>query len=199
LDWRRARSQSCSSYTPWAYSRRAAATWWLQAEADKAGRLKVNADLTAPGLANVFAIGDTASVDAWQGRPVPGLAPAAQQGGIYVARLIRARIENRKPPGPFAYKHLGSLATIGRKAAVADFGWLRLSGAPAWWLWGAVHVAFLVGLRNRISVLFDWFWAYLTFRSGTRLITGGELRNREPTEAPLSAPSLSAIGNSVRS
>ncbi|MCI0353759.1 MAG: hypothetical protein L0099_01785, partial [Acidobacteria bacterium] len=68
----------------------------------------------------------------------------------------------------------GSLATIGRKAAVADFGWVRLSGALAWWLWGAVHIAFLVGLRNRVSVMWDWFWAYLTFRSGTRLITGGE-------------------------
>ncbi len=172
---------------------------WLRAEADKAGRLKVNPDLTVPGLAKVFAIGDTASVEGWQGQPVPGLAPAAKQGGIYVARVIRARIEGRAPPSRFAYKHLGSLATIGRKAAVADFGWLRLSGAPAWWLWGAVHVAFLVGLRNRISVLFDWFWAYLTFRSGTRLITGSEPRNREPIEAPLSAPRLSAIGNTVRS
>ncbi|MGH8643617.1 MAG: hypothetical protein ACREX4_03795 [Gammaproteobacteria bacterium] len=118
-----------------------------------------------------------------------------------MARVIRARIESRRLPGPFAYKHLGSLATIGRKAAVADFGWLRLSGAPAWWLWGAVHVAFLVGLRNRISVLFDWFWAYLTFRSGTRLITGSESGVQTPTEAPaaLSAPKLSAVGDSMRS
>ncbi len=172
---------------------------WLRAEADKAGRLKVNADLTVPGLPNVFAIGDTSSVNAWQGDPVPGLAPAAQQGGAYVTRVVRARIEGREPPGAFAYKHLGSLATIGRKAAVADFGWLRLSGAPAWWLWGAVHVAFLVGLRNRISVLFDWFWAYLTFRSGTRLITGGEPGDRQPSQAPaaLSAPRLSAVGNAV--
>ncbi|MGH8608201.1 MAG: FAD-dependent oxidoreductase, partial [Gammaproteobacteria bacterium] len=113
---------------------------WLGAEADKAGRLKVNADLTVPGLPNVFAIGDTASVDAWKGGPVPGLAPAAQQGGVYVARVIRARIEGRGPPGAFAYKHFGSLATIGRKAAVDDFGGLGLSGAPDWWLWGAVHV-----------------------------------------------------------
>jgi putative oxidoreductase len=83
------------------------------------------------------------------------------------------------------YKHLGSLATIGRKAAVADFGWVRLSGALAWWLWGAVHIAFLVGLRNRISVMWDWFWAYLTFRSGTRLITGGEVQAQEPAAAPM--------------
>jgi NADH dehydrogenase/putative oxidoreductase len=72
---------------------------------------------------------------------------------------------------PFRYRHLGS-ATIGRKAAVADFGWIRLSGAPAWWLWGLVHVGFLVGLRNRVSVMLDWAWSYLTYRSGTRLITG---------------------------
>ena len=146
---------------------------WLNAEADNAGRLKVGPDLSVAGRPNIFAIGDTALSTAWEGNPVPWLAPAAKQGGAYVAAVIRARVLGRAIPPPFVYKHLGSLATIGRKAAVADFGWLRLSGAPAWWLWGAVHVAFLVGLRNRISVMFDWFWAYLTFRGGTRLITGG--------------------------
>lgn len=146
---------------------------WLGAPADNAGRLKVSADLSVPGLPNVYAIGDTASALAWNGQPVPGLAPAAKQGGTYVAAAIRARVEGRPLPGPFAYRHLGSLATIGRKAAVADFGWLRVWGAPAWWLWGAVHVGFLVGMRNRMSVMFDWFWAYLTYRAGTRLITGG--------------------------
>jgi NADH dehydrogenase/putative oxidoreductase len=147
---------------------------WLDAQADNAGRLKVNADLSVPGVANVYAVGDTAASTAWKGQPVPGLAPAAKQGGAYVAGLIRARVEGRRLPGPFVYTHLGSLATIGRKAAVADFGWARVWGAPAWWLWGAVHVAFLVGLRNRMSVMFDWFWAYLTYRAGTRLITGGQ-------------------------
>jgi NADH dehydrogenase/putative oxidoreductase len=121
-------------------------------------------------LCNVFAIEDTALAEAWNGQPVPGLAPAAKQGGAYVARVIKARIAHRRPPGSFAYQHLGSLATIGRKAAVADFGRIQMSGAPAWWLWGAVHLAFLVGLRNRVSVLLDWFWAYLTFRGGARLI-----------------------------
>ena len=146
---------------------------WLQAPADNAGRLKVGGDLSVPGLPNVFAIGDTALSTAWNGQPVPGLAPAAKQAGQYVAELIRARVEGRREPGSFRYVHLGSLATIGRKAAVADFGWLKVWGAPAWWLWGAIHVGFLVGLRNRMSVMFDWFWAYLTYRSGTRLITGG--------------------------
>jgi len=145
---------------------------WLDAQADNAGRIKVNPDLSVPGAMNVYAVGDTAASTGWKGQPVPGLAPAAKQGGAYVARLIRARVEGRASPGPFAYTHLGSLATIGRKAAVADFGWIRVWGAPAWWLWGAVHVGFLVGLRNRMSVMFDWFWAYLTFRAGTRLITG---------------------------
>ena len=88
-------------------------------------------------------------------------------------------------PGPFVYRHLGSLATIGRKAAVADFGWLRLWGAPAWWLWGLVHVGFLVGMRNRVSVMFDWFWAYLTYRSGTRLITGAEPVQAAASTRPL--------------
>jgi NADH dehydrogenase FAD-containing subunit/uncharacterized membrane protein YphA (DoxX/SURF4 family) len=152
---------------------------WLKAEADNAGRLKVGADLSVPGLPNVFAIGDTALSQAWNGQPVPGLAPAAKQGGGYVAKVIRARVEGRWQPKPFAYTHLGSLATIGRKAAVADFGWFKVWGAPAWWFWGAVHLGFLVGVRNRVSVMFDWFWAYLTYRGGTRLITGGASRGDE--------------------
>lgn len=103
---------------------------------------------------------------------MPGLAPAAKQGGIYVARHLRATIEGRRPPPAFRYRHLGSLATIGRKAAVADFGMMRLWGAPAWWLWGIVHVGFMLGVRNRIATLTNWFWAYLKFGGGIRLITG---------------------------
>ncbi|HSD59264.1 MAG TPA: FAD-dependent oxidoreductase [Burkholderiales bacterium] len=159
---------------------------WLGAEADNAGRVKVGADLSVPALPNVFVVGDTAACNAWNGRPVPGLAPAAKQAGQYVAKLIRARMEGQPAPEPFVYRHLGSLATIGRKSAVVDFGGLRLSGAPAWWLWGAVHIGFLIGLRNRMSVMLDWFWAYLTFRSGVRLITGGE--PRAGGEASAAAP-----------
>lgn len=91
-----------------------------------------------------------------------------------MARVIRARLQGRQAPGPFRYRHKGSLATIGRKAAVADFGWLSLSGPFAWWLWGIVHIFFLAGMRNRMAVVLEWFWAYLTFRRGTRLITGGK-------------------------
>jgi NADH dehydrogenase FAD-containing subunit len=145
---------------------------WLGAQADRAGRVQVGPDLSVPGEDNIYAIGDTALANAWNGRPVPGLASAAKQGGGYVARVIAARAARRMPPPPFVYRHQGSLATIGRKAAVADFGQLKLSGAPAWWLWGGVHLFFLVGVRNRISVVWDWFWAYLTYRPGTRLITG---------------------------
>ena len=105
------------------------AAQWLQAAADPAGRLKVGPDLTVPGLPNVFAIGDTALSDAWDGQPVPGLAPAAKQQGAYVASIIKARLEGRADSPPFRYHHLGNLATIGRQAAVVDFGWVRFSGA----------------------------------------------------------------------
>jgi NADH dehydrogenase FAD-containing subunit/uncharacterized membrane protein YphA (DoxX/SURF4 family) len=144
---------------------------WLTAGHDGSGRVKVAPDLGVPGHPGVFAIGDTAHSTAWKGQPVPGLGPAAKQGGQYVAQVIRARVAGRAAPPPFRYQHLGSLATIGRKAAVADFGVVRLSGALAWWLWGLVHVYFLAGMRNRISVMLDWAWAYFTFRSSTRLIT----------------------------
>jgi putative oxidoreductase len=149
------------------------AAGWLNAPADKAGRLIVGDDLRVPGVANVFAIGDTAASKAWKGENVPGLAPAAKQGGTYVANQIRAMVESRRPEPPFRYRHLGSLATIGRKAAVADFGILKLSGAPAWWLWGIVHIAFMLGVRNRVATLTNWFWAYLKFGGNIRLITGG--------------------------
>lgn len=163
---------------------------WLGGEADRAGRLKVGPDLSVPGLKNVFAIGDTALSTAWGGQPVPGLAPAAKQAGVYVAKVIRAHVMGRPPVPSFVYQHLGSLATIGRKSAVVEFGSLRLSGTSAWWLWGLIHIYFLVGLRNRLSVMFDWFWAYLTYRSGTRLITGATHAEPQPESlsAPVSAP-----------
>jgi NADH dehydrogenase/putative oxidoreductase len=148
------------------------AAQWLKAEADQAGRVKVAEDLSVPGLPEVFAIGDTALSNGWDGKPVPGLAPAAKQQGRYVASVVKARIGGRPPPTPFRYRHAGSLATIGRKAAVADFGWLRLSGALAWWVWGVVHILFLSGMRNRVVVALEWFWAYLTYHPSTRLITG---------------------------
>ena len=146
---------------------------WLGVVPDRAGRVPVGADLGVAGLEGVYAVGDTAASEGWAGQPVPGLAPAAKQGGTYVARVIRARLLSRPAPAPFRYRHLGSLATIGRQSAVADFGVVRVQGALAWWLWGAAHIAFLADGRKRITVLVEWLWAYLTFRRGTRLITGG--------------------------
>ena len=98
-------------------------------------------------------------------------APVAKQQGAYIARVVRARLEGRTVPA-FRYRHLGSMATIGRKVAVADFGRVRMSGRIAWLLWGIVHVYFLIGYRNRLAVLLDWLWAYVTFQRGQRLITG---------------------------
>ena len=151
---------------------------WLGAEADSAGRVRAGPDLRVPGRPEIFVVGDTAVCNAWRGRPAPGLAPAAKQGGAYAARAIRAALADRPAPPPFRYRHYGSLATIGRQAAVADFGLIRVRGAAAWWLWGAAHIAFLIGVRNRITVLASWLWAYLTFRRGSRLITGSGLLTR---------------------
>jgi NADH dehydrogenase FAD-containing subunit len=120
----------------------------------------------------VFVIGDTALATDAAGNPLPGIAPAAKQAGQYVAQVIRARMAGRKAPPPFRYRHLGNLATIGRKAAIADFGRIRLSGRVAWLLWGLVHIYFLIGFRNRLVVSLNWLWAYLTFERGSRLITG---------------------------
>jgi NADH dehydrogenase len=147
------------------------AAQWLGQTGDASGRLVVGPDLSVPGLPSLYAIGDTAACLGWRGMPVPGLAPAAKQQGQYVASAIIAALMGRPSPSPFQYKHFGSLATIGRQAAVAELGALRMWGAPAWWFWGAAHVAFLVGGRNRATVLLDWLWAYLTYRRSTRLIT----------------------------
>ena len=145
---------------------------WLDADSDRAGRVTVDDYMRVAGHENVFAIGDTAGSNAWDGNPVPGLAPAAKQAGVYVASYIQKQLLDDKQMKPFKYKHQGSLATIGRKSAVADFGFVKLHGALAWWLWGAVHVGFLSGMRNRISVLVNWIWSYFTLQLGIRLITG---------------------------
>ncbi len=167
---------------------------WLGQTPDPAGRLKVLDDLSVPGLPNVFALGDTALSLAWKGMPVPGLAPAAKQGGAYVATVLRSRLGERVPPPPFRYRHQGSLATIGRKSAVADFGWIKLWGAVAWWLWGAVHVLFLLGLRNRLSVVVGWMWSYFTYQVGVRLITGEAAGFVEAGRSPLSVPQRESLG-----
>lgn len=143
---------------------------WLDCAADRSGRIVVDEHCRVPGFDGVYAIGDTAASLAWDGRLVPGLAPAAKQAGEHVARHIGETLRGRAVQ-PFRYRHQGSLATIGRRRAVADFGKFRLGGAVAWWLWGAVHVGFLAGGRNRVAVVVNWAWAYFTLRPGIRLIT----------------------------
>ncbi|MGH6788183.1 MAG: NAD(P)/FAD-dependent oxidoreductase [Pseudolabrys sp.] len=144
---------------------------WLGVEADRAGRVKVNPGLTIPGHQEIFVIGDTATVSDREGHPVPGIAPAAKQMGKYVGGVIAARVAGRGDHKPFRYMHLGELATIGRHAAVVKLGRLELKGFIGWLFWSVVHIYFLIGVRNRFIVAFNWLWSYLTFQRGARLIT----------------------------
>ena len=143
---------------------------WIGAEHDRAGRITVNPDLSVLGRPEIFAIGDTASVKNRDGRPVPGIAPAAKQMGQYVAKVIAARVEGAPPPGPFVYHHAGDLATIGRKSAVVKLGVFQLKGFLGWLFWSVVHIYFLIGIRNRFVVALNWLWSYVTFQRGARLI-----------------------------
>ncbi|ABS62042.1 FAD-dependent pyridine nucleotide-disulphide oxidoreductase [Parvibaculum lavamentivorans DS-1] len=144
---------------------------WLQAPMQKNGQVRVAEDLSVPGVPDVYAIGDTAFVLQQDEKPVPGIAPAAKQMGSYVAKLLSARVSGRPLPGPFVYRHRGDLATIGRKSAIVQLRRMRLTGVSAWLFWGAVHVFFLIGTRNRVAVAYKWMWDYLTLQRGARLIT----------------------------
>ncbi|WP_299745808.1 NAD(P)/FAD-dependent oxidoreductase [uncultured Tateyamaria sp.] len=145
---------------------------WLDAPTDRTGRVAVTDTLCLPDHPNVYVIGDAAQVPWKDGLDVPGIAPAAKQGGKYVGKRIAALAKGQPHDRPFRYRHAGNLATIGRHAAVIDFGKLQLSGFVAWWLWGIAHIYFLIGVRNPIFVAMNWFWSYLTFSKGARLITG---------------------------
>ncbi|MGI6852448.1 NAD(P)/FAD-dependent oxidoreductase [Mesorhizobium sp. 1B3] len=147
---------------------------WLGAPADRAGRVIVEPDLTVPGRPEIFVIGDTAYAERQDGRPVPGIAPAAKQEGWHVADTIRRRLAGDATPHPFRYRHDGDLATIGKRAAVIDFGRFSLTGWIAWWVWGIAHIYFLIGLRNRLAVSLSWLWIYVTGQRSARLITQGE-------------------------
>lgn len=139
---------------------------------DRAGRVLVEPDLSVPGHPHVFVGGDLAAV-VTDGKPVPGVAPAAKQMGRHVADALRARLAGRAAT-PFRYRDYGNLATIGRMAAVVDFGRLKLSGLLAWWFWLAAHVFFLIGFRNRLVVLLNWAWAYWSYQRGARIILGDD-------------------------
>jgi NADH dehydrogenase len=157
----------------WAAGVRASpAAEWLGATADRAGRLEVLPDLTVPNHPEIFAIGDTVVIAGPDGNPVPGIAPAAKQQGRYVANVIKARLRG-ETSAPFKYKHAGSLAQIGKRKAVIDFGHVKLRGTIAWWIWGFAHIYFLIGLRNRLSVALSWLWIYVRDQRAARLITQG--------------------------
>jgi len=157
----------------WAAGVRASpAAEWLGAPADRAGRLQVLPDLTVPGHPDIFAIGDTVTINGPDGKPVPGIAPAAKQQGRYAADTIKARL-NGGTPAPFHYQHAGSLAQIGKRKAVIDFGRIKLRGTVAWWIWGIAHIYFLIGLRNRLSVAISWLWIHARDQRAARLITQG--------------------------
>lgn len=157
----------------WAAGVRASpAAEWLNAPADRAGRLQVLPDLTVPDHPDIFAVGDTVTIAGPDGDPVPGIAPAAKQQGRYVAQAIKAQLAGRTSP-PFHYKHAGSLAQIGKRLAVIDFGRIKLRGAIAWWIWGIAHIYFLIGVRNRLSVAINWLWIYARDQRAARLITQG--------------------------
>jgi NADH dehydrogenase FAD-containing subunit len=141
-------------------------------ETDRSGRIEVDRHLRLPGDERVFVIGDVAAHANPDGTPTPGLAPAAKQQGRYAARTLAAACADRQPPGPFRYRDYGQLATIGRHSAVVNLRGWRISGYLAWWFWGLAHIYYLIGFRNRIVVAANWFWSYLTFGRGIRLITG---------------------------
>lgn len=143
---------------------------WLNAEVDRAGRVKVQDDLSAPGHPEIFVIGDTAII-MQNGKPLPGVAPVAMQEGRYVAQVITDRVEGREHGPSFHYVDKGNLATVGRAYAIVELGKIRFTGFIAWLLWLLVHIYYLIGFQNRIMVMMQWAWAYLTYRRRARIIT----------------------------
>lgn len=160
---------------------------WLNIPADRAGRAIIGADLRAPGHHHIYVVGDCASVPGPSGDPLPGVAPVAKQQGEHVARAIKASLKGNRYSRPFRYVDFGNLATVGRKAAVADFSGFHLRGFLGWLVWSAAHVYFLIGFRNRVAVTIDWLWSYLTFERGARLITGDIAPTPPPASRKLEA------------
>ena len=142
---------------------------WLGVETDRAGRVKVNPDCSAPGFPEIFVVGDTMLM-LEDGKPLPGVAQVAIQQGKYAAKVIAAKVENKPAPPPFHYWNKGNLATVGRKFGVAQIGKFKSAGLLGWLLWLGVHLVYLIGFSNRISVLLKWGWSYLTYERGSRLI-----------------------------
>ena len=142
----------------------------LGSPTDKTGRIKVASDLSVPGLANVYALGDIALFNDAKGNPLPGLAQVAKQQGQYLGRALARNIRSGTSATPFLFHDRGNMAIIGRHAAVADFGWWRVTGRLAWFLWALIHIYLLAGLQHRLLVAVQWMWSYLTYDAGARLI-----------------------------
>jgi NADH dehydrogenase len=155
-----------------------------KAETDRAGRIKVNTDLTVPGYPDIYVTGDLASLAGADGKPLPGVAQVAMQQGAYAAKAIarKARREERSLP-PFAYSDKGTLAVIGRGSAVADIFGLHVSGLPAWLVWAFIHVLYLVGFESRVIVFIRWALQAVTFNRSARLITGAAATDFDFNEA----------------
>jgi NADH dehydrogenase len=157
---------------------------WIGAGRDRAGRVVAGPDLSVPGHPEIFVVGDLVTAKDGKGKPIPGNAPAAKQMGRYVGKVIAARAAGRPAPPPFAYRHQGDLATIGRRSAVVALDGFRLKGLLGWWFWGIAHVWYLIGFRSRVVVSFEWLWSYITFQRGARLITRLEPRSTTQQAPP---------------
>lgn len=145
----------------------------LGAPVDRMGRVLVNADLTVPGCENVYVVGDMASLAGADGHPLPGVSQVAMQEARWAAENILRTIDGQARTG-FVYRNLGNMATIGRHRAVGDLGWVKLKGYVAWWFWLLLHIYWLIGFRNRLTVMTQWAFSYITYQRSTRLITGGD-------------------------
>jgi NADH dehydrogenase len=157
-----------------------------KAETDRGGRIKVNRDLTIPNFPDIFILGDLAHAADEKGIPLPGVAQVAMQGGAYVAKAIRARLDGKKDLPPFHYFNKGEMAVIGRAAAVANVFGVHVSGLLAWLMWLFIHLIYIVEFQSRILVFVQWGFEYLTFSRGARLITG---------ESASDSPAKSSTGN----
>lgn len=164
---------------------------WLGAATDRAGRVTVEPDLSLPGRPEVFVVGDVAHREQ-DGRPLPGVAQVAIQGGRHVGRIVAARVTGRPTPPPFRYRDKGNLAVVGRNFAVFERGGLRVSGRLAWLAWAFVHIQFLALFNNKLQVFTQWIWSYFTFERGSRLITVAPAVALRPPQPPPPAGPASA-------
>jgi len=165
---------------------------WLNAETDRAGRVRVQKDLTVPGYPEIFVVGDTASLDQ-DGKPLPGVAQVTMQQGSYAGRLIHRRVTGKSAPGPFCYFDKGNMTVVIKGFAVLQTGKIRLSGFPAWLAWAAVHLEFLAQAGLRVSVFVQWVWTGLTEQRGSQLIVNHCGAEREKAAADASHDAMASI------